>query len=188
MSWVKLRRFLLRGLLVLLLLGGSFLGVAFLPGEVEGNYRGIASSCGCDGITFINLRDGKMITYHSAHPPAWLSGRYQKGNDTVELYLSSLRSKEGETMLMKAYSRFLITKFVDASEGKEYWCWKWPAIGSIGESLRTQEVSAMRIGEDGVTRRNVFDCDLKLVRSEIKTGPNQWAEQAAAGDGDKRPN
>jgi hypothetical protein len=178
MRLVKLRRFLLRGFLVLLLLGGLFLGIAFLPGQVEGNYRGIASSCGCDGITFINLREGKLITYHSAHPPAWLSGRYQNANGAVELYLDGLRSKEAENMFMKAYPRFLITKFVSDSEGEVYWCWKWPAIGRIGESLRTQEVTAMRIGEDGVTRRNVFDCDLKPVRSEIKTGPNQWAEQA----------
>jgi hypothetical protein len=177
MKWVKLPRILLRGILILVLLGGSFLGVAFLPGEIEGNYRGIASSCGCDGITFINLREGKMITYFSAHPPAWLSGRYQKAGAAVELYLDGLRSDEGETLMMRAYPRLLITKFVDDSEGKEYWCWKWPAVGRIGESLRTQEVSAMRIEEDGVVRRSVFDCDLKLVRSEIKTGLNQWVEQ-----------
>jgi hypothetical protein len=177
MKWVKIRRFLLRCFLVFLLLGGLFLGVAFLPGEVEGNYRGIASSCGCDGITFTNLRGGKMITYHSAHPPAWLSGRYQNANGVVELYLDGLQSKEAESLLMRAYPRFLITKFVDESEGKQYWCWKWPALGRIGEALRRQEVSAMRIGEDGVMRRNVFDCDLKRVRSEIKIGPNQWAEQ-----------
>lgn len=186
MKWLRLRRILLRGFLILVLLGASFLGVAFLPGEVEGNYRGIASSCGCDGITFLNLREGKMITYYSAHPPAWLSGRYQKADGAVKLYLGGEQLKDKETLLMRAYPRFLITKFVDDEENKEYWCWKWPAIGRIGESLRTQEVSAMFTEEGNVRRRNVFDCDLKFLRSEILIGKNQWAE-AGRGDGDKPP-
>ena len=117
MKWLKLRRLLLRSTLVVFLLGGIFLGIAFLPGEVEGNYRGgFVSSCGCDSVTFINLREGKILTYHSAHPPAWLSGRYQKTNGAVELYLGGEQLKREEIFLMRAYPRFLTTKFVDDEE------------------------------------------------------------------------
>jgi hypothetical protein len=63
-KWLKLRLLVLRATLVGFLFGGILPGIAFLPGEVEGNYRGgFVSSCGCDSVTFINLREGKMLTY-----------------------------------------------------------------------------------------------------------------------------
>ena len=75
MKWKRPLRMLRRMLLVLLLLALVFLGIAFLPGSVEGNYRGrIVSACGCDGISFLNLRQGRMIHYYSAHPPAFFMG------------------------------------------------------------------------------------------------------------------
>ena len=52
-------------LLALLLL------VAFLPGTVEGNYRGIASSYSSDTDTFLNFRDNKIVSYHVPNPPAY---------------------------------------------------------------------------------------------------------------------
>lgn len=179
MNLVTLRRALIRSLLGLLALSVVFFGVAFLPGSVEGNYRGIASSCGCDSITFINLRKGKMMTYHTAHPPAWLSGRYgQEADGSVDMFLYKLHEDRQEELFMKAYPRLLITKFVSQTEDREYWCWKWPRLGRIGEAISGQDIVAMELHEDGPTTREVFDRRLKLLRTEVKIGPNQWAEAA----------
>lgn len=180
---MRLRRILIRSLLGLLVLSVLFFGVAFLPGSVEGNYRGIASSCGCDSITFINLRKGKMMTYHTAHSPAWLDGRYRQATDgSVDMYLFRLRDDPQELLFMKAYPRLLITKFVSQTEDQEYWCWKWPGLGRIGEAIRGQDIVAMELPEDGPMTREVFDTQLNLLRKEVKIGPNQWAEQDASGN------
>jgi hypothetical protein len=186
MKLVMLRRLLLRSLLALLLLGGLFFGIAFLPGDVEGNYRGIASSCACDSITFISLHDGKMVTYNSAHAPASLDGRYSVSTDgSIEIFLTKLRAGEAEQLVMNAYPRFLLTKFVSLSDGDEYWCWKWPALGRTGEALAGQEITSMVLQKDGSLTRKVFDRDFNFLKAERKIGKNQWAEQGGDGDAEE---
>lgn len=166
-----------------------FFGVAFLPGSVEGNYRGIASSCGYDCITFINLRMDKVMTYHTAHDPAYLIGRYEQATDgSVQIFLYELRDHNREKLIMKAYPRMFITRFVSQTEDKEYWRWKWPGLGQIGEAIRGQDIVALELHENGPMTRDVFDGRLKLLRTEVKIGPNQWAEKGAGGDGDKPSN
>lgn len=178
MKWKRPLRMLSWIVALLLLLALVFVAVAFLPGRVEGNYRGrIVSSCACDGISFLNLRDGRMILYHSAHPPAEILGRYQSGPDGVELWLKQFQGHESEKLLLKAYPRFLITKFVDPSDGLESWNWKWPTLGRIGEALRTQEIASINAREGNKASREILGHDLKWIRHETKTGKNPWTTE-----------
>lgn len=168
-------------LLVLLLFAMGFLGIAFLPGSVEGNYRGLAPSCMCDGISFIQLRGGKLIYYNSNHPPASIMGRYQKSPDGgVEVWLTEWRKDQPEKLLFKAYPRFLITQFVGAEDGQKSWCLKWPSIGRVGEALQTQEVSEVHPRKENISSRDIYDRNLKWIRYETKIGKGKWTEQAAA--------
>ena len=178
-KWARSIKFLSRGLLALLLLALVFLGIAFLPGSVEGNYRGrIVSSCGCDSVNFLNLRSGVMIKYSSAHPPADIMGRYQMAaNGVVEVWLTNWREGEPEKLVFKAYSRFLITQFVSAEDGRKSWCWKWPSIGKIGESLRFQEIHSSILKKEGTWTREVYDQNLKWIRHETKVGKGKWTDQ-----------
>ncbi len=170
-----------RILLVLLLLAVVFLGIAFLPGSVEGNYRGLESSCGCDGISFLNLRQGQMIQYYSAHPPASFMGRYQNSPDGgVEVWLTGWREAQPEKLIFKAYPRFLITQFVGAEDGQKSWCWKWPSIGRIGEALQLQEVSEVHPRKENISSRDIYDRNLKWIRHETKIGKGKWMERAKA--------
>lgn len=183
MKWKRPLRMLRRILLVLLLLAIAFLGIAFLPGSVEGNYRGIASSCGCDGISFINLQQGRIIHYFSAHPPASIMGRYQKAPDGgVDLWLTNWLEGEPEKHVFKVYPRFLITKFVSPDEGRDYWCWKWPSLGRIGESLHHQEVSLLNARTGSTLTREIYNHDLKWIRHETKIGKGKWTVDASSGD------
>jgi hypothetical protein len=96
------------------------------------------------------------------------------------MFMQNLRADEPEKLFMKAYPRLLITKFVGQSDGEVYWCWKWPLFGVTKEAYKSQEISSIILERDGSTKRLIYDQDFRLIRREIKTGPNQWAEQVAA--------
>lgn len=165
----SLLQFIFRSLLVLLAAAGLFVGIAFLPGSVEGNYRGLVSSCGCDGISFTNLREGKVMTYFTAHPPASLDGYYSESSDgSVELFCGKW-GVEDEYLRMTAYPRLLITKFEDGDGGNVFWSWKWPSFGRIGEALAGQEIVETKLEADHFITRKVFDHDLNFLRSESKS-------------------
>ena len=185
MKWARSIKFLSRGLLVLLLLALVFLGIAFLPGNVEGNYRGLASSCGCDSVTFLNLRDGLLIEYRSAHPPATIMGRFQMSeNGVVDVWLTNWREGEPDKLIFKAYPRFLITRFVAVEGGQASWHWKWPSIGNIGESLRFQEIHSTILKKEGTWIREVYDRDLRWIRHETKIGKGKWMVESGGSTSD----
>lgn len=181
MKWKRPLRMLRRILLVLLLLAIGFVGIAFLPGSVEGNYRGrIVTSCGCDGISFINLRQGRMILYFSAHPPALIMGRYTNAPDgAVEIWGNRAKIDGSERLDFKAYPRFLITKFVSPDEGRDYWCWKWPSFGRIGEALQAQELSVVHPRKENTSSRDIYDRNLKWIRHETKIGKGKWTVESS---------
>jgi len=65
-------------------------GIAFLPADIEGQYRDVGARCACDSVNFLQFRDGKILYYSSAHPPAEIIGHYVPRSDrTVEMYFDS---------------------------------------------------------------------------------------------------
>lgn len=89
---------------------------------------------------------------------------------------------------MKAYPRLLLTKFVAQANGEVYWCWKRPLFGVTRQAFKSQEISSMVLGRDGVLRRKIYDSEFRLIRREVKTGPNQWAEQDTSSESDDPQN
>lgn len=175
-------RIVCRSVVASAVLGGIVFCVAeFVPGSVEGSYQGISSTAALDSVNFTNLRAGRMTDYYVDYPPARLSGRYEVGPDgVVNVYLTPLRIDEREILLFKAYPRLLHTRFVDQSDGKVYSSWKLPTWGAIGAAIRDQDICRHVIKPGETMRRLVYDPDYKLIRTEIKTGPNRFAEEPAS--------
>jgi hypothetical protein len=189
MNWKRAIRIVCKWLLLTFSLVALLILVAFFPGQFEGNYREFASSYSSDTDTFMNFRDNRMVSYHVPNPPAFLSGRYKREKDgSVSVYLTHMREDEGEKLFMRAYPHLLFTKFVAVDGGKIWMCPKWPTFGDSSKAMRDYEIVSHHLGSDGVLRRQVFNNRFQLIRREIKTGPNQFAEQAVSSDGDKPSN
>ena len=162
-------RWLVRCLLALLMTASIFLAVAFLPGSIEGNYRGIAPGCGCDSYNFLNFRDGKWVHYSTNHPPAFLDGQYQKRADgSVDVFLQGIKANEKERLMYRAYPRFLITKFVSVSTGDVDWDWKWPLFGETRTAVQNHEIKLMVLEDNGWAVSTYYDKDFKFIRQETK--------------------
>jgi len=52
---------LIRTVVMLLILAALFLGIAFLPGKLEGGVYSHGISCMCDSLHFMDYREGRMI-------------------------------------------------------------------------------------------------------------------------------
>jgi hypothetical protein len=167
----------MKWLLLTLMFFALLLLMAFLPGTVEGNYRGIASSYSSDTDTFWNFRENKIVSYHVPNPPADLSGRYKREKDgSVSVYLTHFWEDEGEKLIMRGYPRLLFTRFVSVDGGEVWTCIKWPLIGESSKAMRDYEIVSYLLRHDGVLSRQVYNNEFQLLRRETKTGPNQFVE------------
>ena len=130
------------GLAVLLASIGVFIGIALLPGSLDGVYRGMAPECGCDSVNFIYCTNGRLVLYKSEHPPADFVGKYEMGRDGVcSLYLFSTWAGKNDELWYRAYPHFLVTRFAETKSGEwSQWCWKWPKIGVIGKTMKEHEI------------------------------------------------
>jgi hypothetical protein len=167
-----------KALLILLGISLVLLLVGLLPASIEGNYRGIASGFSSDSFTFMRFSEERVVTYHVPNAVASLNGRYQSEADgSVSVFLDRIKASEGEQLVMRAYPKVFLTKFVELDRGTVWWCLKWPTFGDAAGAIRNYEITAMRIDPEGSITRQIYDAQFQEVRREIKIGPNQWAEQ-----------
>ena|GEM_PF-1762538 len=166
-----------------------FVGIGMLPGDIEGIYRGMGTRCMCDSVNFMQFRDGKVIMFSSAHPPADLFGRYEtKADGSVAVFMSPYKEGESEERIFTATPRLWFTRFKSADGATEEWQLKAPAYGTVKTTIRDQEISSSILKRDRTVVKTIYDSELKEIRTETKQPKTQTAEQAGRGDGDKPSN
>lgn len=160
---------LIRAFVVLLVLVVLFLGIALLPGKLEGGVYSHGISCMCDSLHFMDYREGRMIVYGTEHPPAEIWARYENGSDNVTtIYWLPLKEEEPETILARAYPHLLITRFVYAEDGATEWAWRRPKIGKVAKALKEQPIRSFKLLPDKTLVTTYYDGALNGVRTEVK--------------------
>lgn len=157
-----------RILLCLVATGFVVTAIAVLPGNVEGQYRDVGIRCMCDCVNFLQFRNGKIVHYGSAHPPADVIGRYTRNSDgSVDMYFNSFREGTPGEFLGRAYPRLLITKFVWSTDGEIEWGIKYPRVFTVGRTISEQEVTSKFINGDKSETKTYYNHSLEAVRTEL---------------------
>lgn len=152
----------------LLVVTGAFIGIAFLPGKLEGVYGGHVA-CACGSTHLADYREGKMILHGLSHPPAEILCRYETDENNVStIYSLALRGGEEDRPVLKAYPHLLITRFVKLDDGSGGWEWKRPIFGSPARTMRQQEITSSRLLADGTLVTTYYDAGLNPVRHETR--------------------
>jgi hypothetical protein len=140
--------------------------LVMLPGPIEGQYHGIGVGCGCDSFNFLQYRDGKIVSYMSAHPPARLIGRYSLNPDgSVDLYLRPFKDGETEEFVGRANPRLLLTRFV-WSDGETEWAFKCPKILTVRRTIETHEITSKILHDDKTITTTYYNSSLEPLRQE----------------------
>lgn len=143
--------------------------IAFLPGNIEGQYRDIGVRCMCDSVSFLQFRDGKILSYSSDHPPANIIGHYTKNADgTFDMYYDSYSQGKTDELLGHAHPHFLITKFSWSTDAKVEWGIKHPKNFTVGKTIAEHEITSIYINADKSVTKTFYDFSLQPVRSELK--------------------
>lgn len=135
---------------------GSFLGFAFLPGSLEGNYAG-SSLHGVpedQSYFFTRFEEGRGTAYMRDSSRATYCYRYDLNSDgSVSIYALPVRLRESEKLFRRAYPRRLLTKFVDPDTGDSEWHWKSPNTQSRRDVLATHQIQRFQMtSEDKFVR------------------------------------
>ncbi len=161
-------RFLVKATCALVAVGALFIGIALLPGKLEGIYRQ-GPRCMCDSIHFSHYQDGRMVLYGTAHPPAEIFCRYETDADNVStIHLLALKEGEADMPFMKAYPRLLVTRFVKIEDGSSCWDWKWPVSGETRKAIEEQAITSRKVKGDGSLVTTYHDQSLNPIRSETR--------------------
>lgn len=180
----KAIRVLLRVTLGCVVLSLLFVGIGMLPGDIEGIYRGMGTRCMCDSVNFMQFRDGKVIMFSSAHPPADLFGRYEtKADGSVAVFMSPYKEGESEERIFTATPRLWFTRFRSADGATEDWQLKSPAFGTVKTTIRDQEVSSSILKRDRTVVKTIYNSALKEIRTETKQPKTKTAEHVVGGNG-----
>ncbi len=162
------RTFILKATFGLVGAVALFLGIALMPGKLEGIYRQ-GPSCMCDSVHFSDYRDGRMILYGTGHPPAEIFCRYETdANNVSTIHILGFKEGEEDIPFMKAYPRLLVTRFVKIEDGSSRWDWKWPAFGEVAEALKNQEITSSKLRGDRSLVTTYHDRSLNPIRSETR--------------------
>lgn len=163
---------------------GVFIGIALLPGSLDGVYRGMAPECGCDSVNFIYCTNGRLVLYKSEHPPADFVGKYEMGRDGVcSLYLFSTWAGKNDELWYRAYPHFLVTRFAETKSGEwSQWCWKWPKIGVIGKTMKEHEIVRQVIVGKGRVATTRFDRNFQKIGEETITKQDPKSAGPPAGN------
>ncbi len=146
---------------------GIVLGLAWLPGPVEGLYSVGEASCLCGGKSFMRLIDGKIITYNTSHAPAQLIGKYTAdSNGMVKLSFLDEKGKEDDfkTLLSRPYLFLLSTPPVAGKPSG--WDFRCPEWGAVSQALREHDIVKQRTESDGSITKEFFDSHLTALRTE----------------------
>jgi hypothetical protein len=186
---MKLRksiRVLLRVACLCLLIALLFVGIGMLPGNIEGIYRGMGMRCMCNGVAFMQVRNGNVIMFNSAHAPAELYGRYEtNSNGSVAFFMSPYQEGQSEKRTLTAYPRLWFTRFETADGPSWDWYWKSPVFGAVKKTIKDQEISSAMIKRDHTVVKTIFNSELKEIRTETIQPRTKTAGQGGRGDGDK---
>jgi hypothetical protein len=164
----KLLLLLRRLLLGLVAAGFVVTAITVLPGNIEGQYRDVGIRCMCDCVNFLQFRNGKIVHYGSAHPPAKVIGRYTRNSDgSVDMYFDSFREGKPGEFLGRAYPRLLVTKFSWSTDGGTEWGIKHPKAFTVGRTIFEQEVTSKFINGDKSVTKTFYNRSLEAVRTEL---------------------
>jgi hypothetical protein len=163
------RKFTIRLLKATLWVGFAaalLIGYGFLPGKIEGNYRGV--QCGCDSVNFMRLTDGKILLYSSGHPPAQLIGRYSVAEDgAFDLFLYPTKEGELEKFFARVDPRRFFAKVLDTDGYGTGWNWKRPLLGEARKAFEEQEVEQTLRRQDRSLLKTYYTKNFEFVRDEI---------------------
>jgi len=155
----------LRAALIVGVLLACVVGYGFLPGRIEGNYRGV--ECMCDSVNFMRIADGRVVLYSSGHPPAELIGHYVTGEDgAVDIYMLPNQMGDPDRLTLRAYPRRFFTKIVKVDGSYEGWDWKRPLVGEARRAFDEQEVVKTEITRDRAVLKTFYTKAFELVRQE----------------------
>ena len=142
--------------------------VGFLPGSEEGIYRNRSMNCMCDSVNFFQLREGKVLSYASAHPPADLVGRYEIGDDGfVNIYINPPSAEKGESLFSRFKPRLLFTEFEKPDGNKNEWYLKLGASQEIERALKEHEIKSSVLRKDGTWENTYYDSSFRKLRVEV---------------------
>jgi hypothetical protein len=159
----RLRKFSLVAVILLL----AVAGVGLLPGRMEGQYRDRAATCGCDGVHFLQFREGSVIRYDSTRPPGELIGRYLEEPDgSFSIYHYPSRAGQSAELVGRAYPKLAGTKFVWVNELGKDWEFKRPRIGAVGKTVSEQQVTSITVVPENGLVRTLHDSSLGIIRQE----------------------
>ena len=176
----SIARWIRRVVLVVALGTSVFLAVAFMPGSIEGNYRG-GMDCMCDSWNFLRYSNGRVVLYESNHPPAFYVGPYEKCPDgSIRVFFQPSESERSQE-LYRAYPRLLVTKFVSVNDGSVSWLWKRPLVGKTKLTVMNHEIESTAIHADRMVR-TFYNNEFEVLRRETIPLGNDEAEQAEPSD------
>ena len=166
MKFRPVLKWLVRALIVVFVIAAILVGIACLPGSIEGTYEG--TTCMCDSVNVIRFQNGRVVSYESAHPPAQLMGRYEIASDgAAEVYLFSPIFGEKEELWFRAFPRLWFTRAVDAEGASVDWLIKRPLYGEAKRSVEQQEIVSTVVREDRSLVKTYYSRNFQVLREEI---------------------
>ena len=166
MKFRPVLKWLVRALVVVCAIAAIFVGIACLPGSIEGTYRGV--NCMCDSVNVTRFQNGRIVSYESAHPPAQLMGRYEIASDgATEVFLHSFKYGEKEKLWFRAFPHLWFARAVDAESGSVDWLVKRPLYGVAKQSVEKQEIVSTAVREDHSLVKTFYTGNFEILRVEI---------------------
>lgn len=151
------------------LLAGTalFVGLALLPGEIEGVYDTFAFQCACDSKDYFELREGRMIFHSTGHPPSEIYGTYTRFADgRYEIRLLPDKGKSEGVLFASVRSYLLVSHFRSPGDQSGEWCLKRPKFGGVKALISTNKIRQRDWVEAGL-RDTIYDHDFRIVESKV---------------------
>ena len=166
MKFRPVLKWLVRALIVVFVIAAILVGIACLPGSIEGTYRG--TTCMCDSVNVIRFQNGRVVFHESAHPPAQLMGRYEIAPDgATDVFLYPSKLGEKEKLWFRAFPHLWFTRAVDAESGSVDWLVKRPLYGVAKQSVEQQEIVSTVLREDDSLVKTYYSRNCEVLREEI---------------------
>lgn len=130
---------------------GLITAIVFTPGGVEGAYSPI-SSYGCAGDQFMEIRDGRMVSYVMCSNEGTLHGYYEKDpSGSLVFRLSSDKSSNECKPWARVEPHLLGAWFYYLDSGESEWKWKRYVTSKMKNHMVTAAIKGVESGEKGVS-------------------------------------